>query len=124
MRRLKLGAPSGFLNLGAAGATGRGASSGLSFFLGRAMAPASAPGPPASGEAWSGCWGGGWGGFCARASDAAANATETSNSQVSEEWRRTFAFRRLVNMATSVEIRIRDQAGQVTVPAHFLPSNH
>ena len=43
---------------------------------------------------------------------------------MSEEWRGTGTFRRLVDMATSVVTSIRDQAGQVTGRAHFLPSKH
>ena len=49
-----LGAPSGALNSGRAGAGG-GVLSELSGFLGRAIGPLSPLGPPASGACWSGC---------------------------------------------------------------------
>ena len=50
--------PSGFLILGADGATGGGGvSSGWAFFLGTTMGPLSPAGPPESGLEVSGCWG-------------------------------------------------------------------
>src|ERR1700691_1344751 len=100
--------PSGFLILGAAGAGGGGASSGVSFFLGKAITPESPVGPPASGAAWSaGC--GGVCGVCGagvvdcdqdRGDNAAAN--DTTSNAASGKLRREETDGRKVDMTTSV----------------------
>src|SRR5580658_1678991 len=109
-RRLMLGRPSGFLNLGSAGAGG-GVSSGLSFFLGSAMDPLSPPGPPAAGAVWSGC---GWPAAgcwvccaapracsCASTRGLAVSAQTARNAATSETFCKTFSPRRSMFISTS-----------------------